>query len=252
MALNNNAAQETEDIKVPGNEGGTGTVTVSSSDEMEAKGKALLAGMSEEERSLVGSKSGTLHFIHQLGFGSRPTTRKTKSGNIACSTNVGITFLTDEEIQVPQIDIKKDKDTGITQEDITYITVGAGQEFHVSLYEYMFLIIRPEYSGFCEAKGNDQGCFFSPKLAAWGRGGAKLPTPTINLKDGSSKENMVDIDQEVSPGVWEVLPGYEKFAPLLVKAKAVRTSGGKAKSKAVPKPTLIALAVQDLINSATK
>ena len=216
-------------------------------EEVIAKGTAIISQMTEEERAALGSKSHTLHFKHLLGLASKKSRRKvSKDESKDCSTPVGIVFVSDEEITVPVIDINKNKDTGIASEDITYRTVAAGEEFQVTYYEYMFLILRDEYAGLCEAKGDVNGAYFSPKLPAFSKGEAKLPTPTINLKSGSVKENMVDIDVKTENG-WAIQEGYEKFADLLRKSKPSKSGGSKSST---PTPTVVAVALRRMLEGA--
>lgn len=242
MALGNRAA-ESQAPKAP-TENKAVNSNKTANEDVIAQGNALIAEMTEEQRSALGSKAGTLHFKHLLGLASKKSRRKvSKDESLDCSTPVGIVFVSDEEIQVPVIDIKKDKTTGIAQEDITYRTVKAGEEFFVSYYEYMYLILRDEYAGLCEAKGDVHGAYFSPKLPAFAKGDAQLPTPTINLKSGSVKENMIDIDQKVD-NTWVIKEGYEKFADLLKKSTPKRSSGTK---NSTPTPTVVAVALQKLL-----
>ncbi|RLQ12744.1 hypothetical protein D9548_16095 [Geobacillus stearothermophilus] len=82
---------------------------------------------------------------------------------------------------------------------------------YLTLYEFMFLIIRDEYGGFCcDEYGNSDGVHLSVKSPAFYRGDAKLPTPTINYnkKYGrrSIKAGMVDIDVYMPDGSWVIKP----------------------------------------------
>lgn len=247
MALNNSKATGTtatagavkpQDTKTAGKK--------TANEEVISRGTALLAQMTDEQRATLGAKSGTLHFKHLLGLASKKSRRRvSKDESKDCSTPVGIVFVSDEAIQVPVIDINKNKETGITAEDISYREVAAGEEFTLSYYEYMFLIVRDEYAGLCEAKGDVQGAYFSPKLPAFMKGEASLPTPTINLKSGSVKENMVDIDVKGENG-WTIQPGYEKFADLLRKSKPAKAGGTKSST---PTPTVVAVALQNILNA---
>lgn len=246
MALNNKSTNTTAPQAPKAPEAKTAG-RKSPNEEVIAKGTAIISQMSEEELATLGSKSHTLHFKHLLGLASKKSRRKvSKDESKDCSTPVGIVLVSDEAIQVPVIDINKTKETGITPEDITYREVAAGEEFFVSYYEYMYLILRDEYAGLCEAKGDPQGAYFSPKLPAFAKGEAKLPTPTINLKSGSVKENMVDIDVKTENG-WEIQAGYEKFADLLRKSKPSKSGGTKSST---PTPTVVAVALRRMLEGA--
>lgn len=215
-------------------------------EEVLAKGQEILASMSEEERKNLGSKSHTLHFVHLLGLASKKSSRRISATETRdCSTPVGVTLVSDIDIEVPVIDVLKNKDTGIDPKtDISYRKVKAGEQFDLTYYEFMYLILRDEYAGFCEANGDPKGCYFSPKLPAFWKGEAKLPTPTINFKSGSVKATMIDIDEK-GPNGWQIKPQYaEKFGPLLQKSKPQRAAGQKS---ATPAPTVVAVALQRIL-----
>lgn len=211
-----------------------------------AQGNEILASMSEEQRAALGSKSHTLHFVRLLGLASKKSSRRVSATESKdCSTPVGITLVSDEAIQVPVIDVLKNKDTGIDYEtDVTYREVAAGQEFDVTYYEFMYLILRDEYAGFCSNGEDARGVYFSPKLPAFWKGEAKLPTPTVNFKVGSVKASMIDIDEK-GPNGWVIKPQYaEKFGPLMKKSTPQRASGAKSTT---PAPTVVAMALQKIL-----
>lgn len=119
-------------------------------EEVLAKGTEILATMDEAQRAALGSESGTLHFVQLLGLASKKSSRRVSpTESKDCSTPVGITLYSDKDIEVPVIDVLKDKNTGIDPEtDITYVSVKAGEQFDVNYYEFMYLILRDEYAGF--------------------------------------------------------------------------------------------------------
>lgn len=246
MALNNQAApQSAPQATAPTAAGAKGKKT-KANEAVIAQGTEILASMTEEQRSALGAKSGTLHFQHLLGLASKKSSRRVSATESQdCSTPVGISLVSDEDIEVPVIDIKLDKNTGINPEDIGTRTVKAGEAFDVSYYEFMYLILRDEYAGFLEANGDDKGAYFSPKLPAYAKGDAKLPTPTINLKAGSVKSTMIDIDEK-GPNGWVIKDQYaEKFGDLLRKSKPQRAAGTKSST---PAPTVVAVALQKMLN----
>lgn len=214
-------------------------------DDIIAKGTEILASLSEEQRNALGAKSGSLHFVQLLGLASKKSSRRVSATESKdCSTPVGITLVSDEAIEVPVIDVTKNKMTGIEPEDISYKTVQAGEQFDVTYYEFMYLILRDEYAGFCEANGDARGAYFSPKLPAFWKGQAKLPTPTLNFKNGSVKSTMLDIDEK-GPNGWVIKPQYaEKFGALMTKRTPQRAAGTKAST---PAPTVVALALQNIL-----
>lgn len=217
-------------------------------------GRQIINEMSDEEFSRLGSKSGTLHFVQLLGLGSKRTTRTMSSKDKdyrPWSTPVGVTLYSDEDIMVPVIDVLKNKDTGIDPEkDITYREVKAGEKFHLTLYECMFLLLRDEYAGFCEANGNERGLRLTCKLSAFMRGDAKLPTPTLSFERNSLikyadepyrspiKAGIVEIDEPFDGG-WRIKPEFaEKFGPLLKNNKKRRRTSNKKASPTSQRATV--------------
>jgi hypothetical protein len=196
-------------------------------------GREIIAAMSEEEKRNLGSKSGTLHFVNLLGLQSKKSTRTVTDGQgrryIKVSTPVGITLYSDNDIEVPVIDILKDKNNGIDiEKDISYEKINAGEYFDLTYYECMFLLLRDEYAGFCEANGDDKGLHLSVKSTAFMKGEAKLPTPTFAFRRNNRikyagvdehspiKASIVDIDEKNSDGKWVINDAYvEKFGKLL-------------------------------------
>ena len=214
-------------------------------------GQAEIGALSEEKRNELYSKSHTLHFVNLLGLASKITPRRTgtdangKAINVDCETPVGLTLRSDEPIKVPVIDIRKDSTTGISKEDITYRDVQANEEFFVSMYEYMYLIIRPEYSGECANDDNPRGVYFSAKTTAFSANKAKLPTPTANFRGSSIKANIVAIDEQKEDGTWVIRePWTEKFSPLLVRATPKRSGGSKGKS--IPRSAVVSAALRKI------
>jgi hypothetical protein len=215
-------------------------------EEILSQGSEILASMSEDERAALGSKSGSLHFVRLLGLASKKSSRRVSATESKdCSTPVGITLVSDEAIEVPVIDVLKNKDTGIdAKTDIAYKTVQAGEEFDVTYYEFMYLILRDEYAGFCSNGEDTRGVYFSPKLPAFWKGEAKLPTPTVNFKVGSVKASMIDIDEK-GPNGWAIKPSYaDKFGALMKKSTPQRAAGTKSST---PAPTIVAVALQKIL-----
>lgn len=243
MALTNRD-QNLNAGQAPVTQGGSGKAN----DEILAKGSALIASMTDEQREALGSKSNTLHFQNLLGLQSKKADRVGKAREVIDSFKpVGVTLVSDIDIEVPVIDVLKDKNTGIdTATDIGSRSIKAGEPFDLTYYEFMFLIVRDEYSGFCDRDGDPHGVYFSPKMPAFWRGEAKLPTPTINFtKDGSPKEHMLSIDVQNAEGKWSIMPEYQdKFGALLRKAAPTRAAGTK---KNTATPTVVAVALKNIL-----
>lgn len=240
MALNNKDVAATDVApKTTGKETGNAQLV--------ATGTSIIAGLDEAARANLTSKSGTLHFVNLLGLQSKKAERVV-SGRQTVETfkSVGIVLVSDEPISVPQIDITKDKDTGIDPAtDITYKDVAAGEEFALSYYEFMYLIVKDEYSGLCANGDDPHGVYLAVKMPAYTRGQAKLPTPTICFKTGSPKENMIAIDEQDADGKWVIKPEYaEKFGALLRRKAPSRSQGTKAK---IQKPVVVAQALKKIL-----
>lgn len=240
MALNNTENQQME-TKVP-------TEKKKADKSYLTTGQAEIASMSEEEVANLGSKSNTLHFQHLLGLQSKKADRVGKGRQSFESFKaVGVCLKTDIEIQVPVIDVTKDKNTGINPEtDITYRTVGAGETFELNYYEFMYLIIRDEYAGFCSREGDAKGVYFSAKMSSFLKNQAQLPTPTINFSgDGSPKEGMIAIDRKEADGKWVIKDEYKDAFGALLKRKTPVRSGESKPS--IPTPTVTAVALSKIL-----
>lgn len=247
MALRNQqgAVADPAAVQVAPNADARGKQT-DASKEIFQRGNEVLAAMTEEQRNNLSSKSHTLHFVHLLGLASKKAMRRVSPDeNAPCSTPVGITLVSDEAIEVPVIDVLKDKMTGIDPAtDIGSRKVKAGEQFNVNYYEFMYLILRDEYAGFLEANGDPRGAYFSPKLPGFWAGDAKLPTPTVNLKTGSIKTTMIDIDEKTPEGWIIKAPYQEQFGALLRRSRPQRAAGTKS---ATPQPTVVAMALQKIL-----
>ncbi|WP_079913064.1 hypothetical protein [Paenibacillus sp. 32352] len=225
---------------------------------IEAYGKQLRYAMSQEEQDSLGSKWSTLHFIKLLGLESIQVTRNNGGTDMK---PVGVLLVSDIDIDdVPVIDVKLDKDTGVDIErDIEYRKVKAGEEFALSYYEFMFLVLRDEYAAFVSFEGFKAVCL-STKTAEFldyidesgdfkvlegednpvGYNRIKLPTPTITfvkVKDedgnvinfGSIRDNHIfSIDEQLANQTWRISPEFEadkyigRFRELIPKDKRAK------------------------------
>lgn len=215
---------------------------------MLAMGQEIIDSLSEEQYKYLSSKSGTLHFKRLLGFQSI-LDKRSKGGNGEkedCPTKVGITLTSDEDIEVPVINILLNNKTGIDYtSDVSFRKVKANEEFDLSYYEMMFLIIRDEYCGYFEANGDPRGGYVAFNWRSYSNGKAKLPTPMIQFKRNRPEKTrsvyeklirpitsfIVPIDEKDPDGSWIVQPRYhEKFGPLLEKMLKDKVKG-KERSK---------------------
>lgn len=217
-------------------------------------GKEYIDSLTEEEKDIIRSKCHTLHFVKLLKMQSKRADRMIGGGETVVSYSpVGVVLRTDEEIEVPDIPGEYTKETGIPPEEIKSRRIGAGEEFFLTYYEFMFLMFRPEYAGFCSRDEDPFGVYFSPKMPKFLKNdGVKLPTPTINFtKPGSPKEIMDEIDEiDTETGRWVIKEEYrEKFASYLPEVTPKRRSGG---NNEFPTSTNAALGLAQLLKKRYK
>ncbi|BFH67380.1 hypothetical protein J27TS7_16350 [Paenibacillus dendritiformis] len=206
-------------------------------------GEQIIADMPKSQRENLCSLSHTLHFVALLGFQSFKSKRnlinedrKSKS----CPFKVGISLYSDIDIEVPVIDVLLDKHTEITMNQIGSRSIKKEEEFDLTYYEFMFLMLRDEYAGFFEANDDPRGGYVSLYLKAFEKGDAKLPTPSIQFKRNKPKnksgyrEDVVPITEKIIPidkkvqGEWKVIPKYaDKYGPLLEHLLKKREEGKK-------------------------
>ncbi|WP_127505984.1 hypothetical protein [Paenibacillus humicus] len=207
-------------------------------------GHQIIADMPKSRKENLCSLSHTLHFITLLGFQSFKSKRNVADGvrkSKPCPTKVGITLISDVDIDdVPVIDVRLDKYTGISKDQIGKRKVKANEKFDLTYYEFMFLMLRDEYAGFFEANDDPRGGYVSLYLKAFEKGDAKLPTPSIQFKRNKPKnksgyrEDVVPITEQIIPidkkvqGEWKVIPKYaDKYGPLLEHLLKKREEGKK-------------------------
>ncbi|WP_169338210.1 hypothetical protein [Paenibacillus sanguinis] len=207
--------------------------------------------------------SGTLHFVRLLGLASKRTLRPKKGYDLNsdnpnldrytdASKAVGVELISDIDIEVPVIDmnlvnelmrVKKsdEQPTYIDPKgDVSTRSVKAGEYFCLSMYEFLFLMIRDEYSGVFRRDDTDDDWGMKIEFkwidameqytdGTWGLKSVVedvgdrrvkkfvLPTPFVqyHTRGGSSiKSSMIDIDEKGENG-WQIKPEYARFAPLM-------------------------------------
>lgn len=193
----------------------------------------------------MGNLSGTLHFIALLGQASKQSKRKVGESYVKCPTTVGVRLKTDVAVEVPVIDVLKNKDSGIKPSDISSRSIKAGQTFDLNMYELMYFIVRDDYVGYISRDNDPQGVYFAPKMQNFIRGEASLPTPALIFKPGTGaiKADMLEVDEKVN-GNWTIKKEFaDKFEPLMT-AKSISTSSTSNESRV----SLVALALKDMLN----
>lgn len=210
--------------------------------DIHSEGNRIIADMTPEERKLLRSKCHTLHFVKLLKLASKRADRMVAGQETRVSYKaVGVVLYSDEDIMVPDIPGHYNKDTGIPAEEIKSRKVRAGEQFYLTYYEFMFLMFRPEYAGYCSRDDDPYGVYFSPKMPKFLSNDAKLPTPTINFsKSGSPKEVMDEVDMYVpSLRRWVIKPEYqEKFGSLLPSVVPDRKHGAADDAPTSTKATI--------------
>ena len=193
------------------------------------EGKKIISAMSAEERSVLRSKCHTLHFVKLLKLASKRADRMVAGQETRVSYKaVGVVLYSDEDIVVPDIPGHYNMDTGIPPEEIKSRKIKAKEQFYLTYYEFMFLMFRPEYAGYCTRDDDPYGVYFSPKMPKYLTNEAKLPTPTINFsKSGSPKEVMDEVDEYI-PELkrWVIKEEFrDKFGSLLPSITPQRKQG---------------------------
>ena len=219
--------------------------------EFKARGEALGAQMSAEEKSKEGTKRGAIAFVCALGNPKQKQDRVTGGKSVPCFKPVGYKFKALEDIVVPVIPLKENYTSliDVAVENATTRTVKAGETFDCNLREYGALISQTEYNGIFNGEGRE--VFLGVTFA----GNRTEPYPILKASEGSIKENMELIaDEEKIKGAdgaevkkYTVKEEYaEKFGMLFKVRSAARTGSGSARaSEAGVAASNIARALQD-------
>ena len=219
--------------------------------EFKARGEALGAQMSAEEKAQEGTKRGAIAFVCALGNPKQKQDRMSGGKAVPCFKPVGYKFKALEDVQVPVIPLKENYTSliDVAVENATTVTVKAGQMFSCNLREYGALISQTEYNGIFNGEGREVflGVTFS--------GSRQEPYPILKASEGSVKENMELIaDVEEVKGAdgaavkkYTVKDEYaEKFGMLFKARSATRTGSGSSRaSEAGIAASNIASALQD-------
>lgn len=232
------AEQENFETTEKENSTGTGKGTAGGKITLAAKGEQIITSMTEEEKAILGSKSNTLIFKGLLGT-QKTSQAKTGKGGVREPSYkpVGLKLEVTEDTQIPQFPVTRTRaKDGLDPSEITYVTAKAGETVVLSLFEFMYLVSRPEYSGYVTV-GNDPkgGCLgviakkFNDPVDP-----DKLPKPSFNYTNGGTpKDSMTPIDRKNDAGNWEPLPEYaEKFGALYTSSKSMKSHTVKVDNRA--------------------
>lgn len=188
-------------------------------------GQELLSNF--DDVGTLGKHSNSLHFISLLTM----KTKYTNSGRLRVAPSdigahkpnpnvVGVRLRTDITLNVPVIDVLKNKDTGIEPDDVGSRQINAGEEFIVNMYELMYLVTRKEYAGSFSFNSESDCVYFLPKLSDYESGRDKLPTPALYFRRGRIGDHEERIDIGNASEGKSLKPEYEEsFGALLTPAE---------------------------------
>lgn len=164
-------------------------------DQLVAKGQAIRAKMSDEEKQLEGSKSDKVVFVGALGDPNKPQSRKENNQDIPSYVVVGYAFKALEDMTVPRADLKKQFKNFMDVGQLTEETVKAGETFYLNVFETGVLISKPIYAGSFTGEGT------TVTLSAKYAQNREEPLPVLNkVGKGSVKENMILVADMVGAG----------------------------------------------------
>ena len=228
------------------------------------QGEAILQTLDQSARDALGMESGNIKFIRLLGNPYRTSPIISKGGeplqgyeNVA--QTIGALFEAQAPCKIPVVPADKKPTDTITASELTWKNVQAGEQFALTLIETFLLAIMPNYSLYFGADAEDgtydaKGC---KVVLKWAKGGTsagaapKIPTATFSVAGKILRKETESIctgDRE-NP-VW-TNPIYAKFAPIIVKAKNVKTGGTSqsGKTKAINDAAKTALYCTKLMNN---
>lgn len=218
--------------------------------QFDAASQAAYDKMSDEEKTLAGSKSDTLTFLGYIGFQSKTSTiaRKDAAGNQIRKTEpkpVGVLFKSSEPVTVPLIDVKYTHKTGVDPSQVSTREVPANTPFALTFLEALMFLCRVEYSCEFTTESGIKGSMLVKASKFGGQNENVLPTPTFNLAQGGARDLMTTIDQKDDSGNWVVTPDpeFERFGVLLQKKSAPVST---AKSDPIKKATLTAAGLRQI------
>ena len=208
-------------------------------DQLVAKGQAIRAKMSDEEKQLEGSKSDKVVFVGALGDPNKPQSRKENNQDIPSYVVVGYAFKALEDMTVPRADLKKQFKNFMDVGQLTEETVKAGETFYLNVFETGVLISKPVYAGSFTGEGT------TVTLSAKYAQNREEPLPVLNkVGKGSVKENMILIADMIGADPANKVKGTpqikdefaSKFAVLYEKRVAGK-KGSSAGNKATGEST---------------
>lgn len=197
-----------------------------------AKGAAIRAQMTDDQKAVEGSKSDKVAFVCALGDPSRKQARVENKTSVPSYVVVGYKFRALEAMTVPKAPLKQGMKTILDVEEATERQVAAGEEFSLNIVETAMLISKVEYAGRFSGEGTQVA------LSVKTSNDREEPLPILNkVGAGSIKENMELIADmvggdgtEKNRGTAQVKPEYaETFGALYTRRSLTKKSAGAAK-----------------------
>lgn len=193
-----------------------------------------------------GSKVETLEFVQAIGLSSRKSTYTDKEKVAhSCPEVIGAIFQSTEPVKVPRVPVSATVTTGIDMNTVEWEEVQPNTPFVLSMMDAMIFLTQPEYSNRFMFRGEADRASFSAKFTSLDNNSdVKLPTPHFLIRNYQFKAEQLVVDEQVN-GEWKMKAGYERFAELLVKQTASRSSGGR--TQALMPNDVTAIAVRELL-----
>lgn len=211
------------------------------------RGDAILAGLSDAEKDVLGSKSATITFVCCAGDPQRQQSRKSKGEDIPSHKVVGYVFTSSEDIVVPFAPLKQGAAYPTDVEEFSTRTVKAGEKFVLNNMEVGKFLSQVEYDGKVCGEGGKV-----VTLTAKANQTAKDILPILRTAEGSIKEGMdlIATEQVGEDGKTKfVLKDFykESFGNYYTKRAVVRSSG--ATKAATESHSALAAAFRELYAS---
>lgn len=204
-----------------------------------ARGQAIRANMTPEEKQLEGSKSGSVAFVAALGDPNKPQSRRSNNKDVPSWTVVGYAFKALEDMVIPRADLKSGFKSFMDVGPISEETVKAGETFYLNIFETGALISKPIYAGTFNGEGT------TVKLhITYAQDRPEPLTVLVKEGKGSVKENMILIADMINQDIEKKIKGTpkikEEFASkfsVLYEKRVAGKKGSSAGNKAAGEST---------------
>lgn len=216
--------------------------------DLEEQGRSIYHSKSDEDKKILGSKSGDLEFVALITNPYYPVSRKQNGKLIKGEETVGAILknVGEETITVATIPNKTYNVMDGDFENASTREVKPGEEFQVNSLEAGHLLTRDEYGS--RITGGGKEITYSTQAP---KDPEMLPTTKLLKKGGSIKDDSISIAETSEDGKTKTMkPDFEeKFSIFSTRANKRRSvAGTSSKPKVNPK----GLAVQALFNQKLK